>query len=179
MFLILQLADTDGSSTIPPSVHRVLNSKACRGIVKHLDCCLALTFSWWGMELQWFHTSSFWLQQLVPLCRGNYVWRHIAAFRMFPDCRRAETNFTLFPGKLMLYRNSRLPPLSRFCLCVHKFIPSAFQCAHGRPTTVPLVNLDLLHNKVARLGLDESWHGLRQHKLSLKRTSQRLRSAVS
>lgn len=106
-----QLADTDGSSTTPPSVHRVLNSKACRGAI------------------------------------------------MFGD--------TLLPSECSLI----VEELKRTSLC--------FQCAHGRPTTVPLVNLDPLHNKVARLGSDESWHGLRQHKLSLKRTSQRLRAALS
>ncbi|CAL5429679.1 unnamed protein product [Camellia sinensis] len=35
-----QLADTDGSSTIPPSVHRVLNSKACRGAIMFGDTLL-------------------------------------------------------------------------------------------------------------------------------------------
>ncbi|XP_047973390.1 DNA mismatch repair protein MLH3 isoform X1 [Salvia hispanica] len=107
-----QLADTDGSSTIPPSVHRVLNSKACRGAI------------------------------------------------MFGD--------TLLPSECSLI----VDELKQTSLC--------FQCAHGRPTTVPLVNLEILHNKVARLGIDAScWHGLRQHKVSLKRMSQRLRSAVS
>ncbi|KAL1566679.1 DNA mismatch repair protein MLH3 isoform X1 [Salvia divinorum] len=106
-----QLADTDGSSTIPPSVHRVLNSKACRGAI------------------------------------------------MFGD--------TLMPSECSLI----VDELKQTSLC--------FQCAHGRPTTVPLVNLDILHSKVARLGIDASWHGLRQHRLSLKRMAERLRSAVS
>lgn len=52
-----------------------------------------------------------------------------------------------------------------------------FQCAHGRPTTVPLVNLDLLHNKIVKLGSDEHWHGLRKHRFSLERSSLRLKSA--
>ncbi|GFY87723.1 MUTL protein homolog 3 [Actinidia rufa] len=30
------------------------------------------------------------------------------------------------------------------------------QCAHGRPTTVPLVNLEALHKQIAKLG---SWNG--------------------
>ncbi|KAI3462297.1 hypothetical protein Pfo_018960 [Paulownia fortunei] len=105
-----QLADTDGSSTIPPSVHCVLNNKACRGAI------------------------------------------------MFGD--------TLLPSECSLI----VEELKRTSLC--------FQCAHGRPTTVPLVNLDLLHNKIAKLGSHESWHGLRQHKLSLERSSQHLSSAL-
>lgn len=96
---------------------------------------------------------------------------------MFPHCRRAETDFTLFPGKLMLKLKLGFVTLFSFYYILD---PAAFQCAHGRPTTVPLVNLEILHNKVARLGIDAScWHGLRQHKVSLKRMSQRLRSAVS
>ncbi|KAL0462407.1 UNVERIFIED_CONTAM: DNA mismatch repair protein MLH3 [Sesamum latifolium] len=105
-----QLADTDGSSTIPPCVHRVLNNKACRGAI------------------------------------------------MFGD--------TLLPSECSLI----VEELKRTSLC--------FQCAHGRPTTVPLVSLDLLHNKIVKLGSHESWHGLCQHELSLNRSAQRLRSAL-
>ncbi|KAL7132155.1 hypothetical protein ABFS83_12G052800 [Erythranthe nasuta] len=103
-----QLADTDGSSVIPPSVHRILNSKSCRGAI------------------------------------------------MFGD--------TLLPSECSLL----VEELKRSSLC--------FQCAHGRPTTVPLVNLNLLHNKIDKPLLDESWHGLRRHKLSLERSAQRLKS---
>ncbi|KAL0431017.1 UNVERIFIED_CONTAM: DNA mismatch repair protein MLH3 [Sesamum radiatum] len=105
-----QLADTDGSSTIPPSVHRVLNNKACRGAI------------------------------------------------MFGD--------TLLPSECSLI----VEELKRTSLC--------FQCAHGRPTTVPLVSLDLLHNKIAKLGSHESWHGLCQHEISLNRSAQRLSSIL-
>ncbi|EYU39428.1 hypothetical protein MIMGU_mgv1a002289mg [Erythranthe guttata] len=103
-----QLEDTDGSSVIPPSVHRILNSKSCRGAI------------------------------------------------MFGD--------TLLPSECSLL----VEELKRTSLC--------FQCAHGRPTTVPLVNLNLLHNKIDKPLLDESWHGLRRHKLSLERSAQRLKS---
>lgn len=58
------------------------------------------------------------------------------------------------------------------------------QCAHGRPTTVPLVNLEALHNQIAKLGLindfspdDDKWHGLQRHKISVTRAAQRLCSA--
>ena len=56
------------------------------------------------------------------------------------------------------------------------------QCAHGRPTTVPVVNLEALHTQIAKLGLGvdgsiELWHGLRRHELSLERAAQRLNSS--
>ncbi|XP_058187200.1 DNA mismatch repair protein MLH3 isoform X1 [Rhododendron vialii] len=110
-----QLAETDGSSTIPPSVHRVLNFKACRGAI------------------------------------------------MFGD--------TLLPSECSLI----VEELKQTSLC--------FQCAHGRPTTVPLVNLEALHKQIAKLGSwsggsNGSWHGLRQHQLSLERASHRLSSAI-
>lgn len=110
-----QLADTDGSSTIPPSVHRVLNSKACRGAI------------------------------------------------MFGD--------TLLPSECSLI----VEELKQTSLC--------FQCAHGRPTTVPLVNLDILHKKIDKLGLRSSstcelWQGLCRQEISLERAASRLTSAL-
>ncbi|KAL6555855.1 hypothetical protein OROHE_007129 [Orobanche hederae] len=105
-----QLSDTDGSSTIPSSIHRVLNNKACRGAI------------------------------------------------MFGD--------TLLPSECSLI----VDELKRTSLC--------FQCAHGRPTTVPLVNLDLLHNRIANLGSPQPWHGLCQNnKPSLEHIFQHLSSA--
>lgn len=108
-----QLADTDGSSTTPPSVHRVLNSKACRGAI------------------------------------------------MFGD--------TLLPSECSLI----VEELKQTSLC--------FQCAHGRPTTVPLVNLDALHKQIDKLRSwnenSDTWHGLRRHVPSLERATKRLSSA--
>ncbi|XP_052196346.1 DNA mismatch repair protein MLH3 isoform X7 [Diospyros lotus] len=109
-----QLADTDGSSTIPPSVLRILNSKACRGAI------------------------------------------------MFGDA--------LLPSECSLI----VEELRRTSLC--------FQCAHGRPTTVPLVNLEALHKQIQKLGSsdgvwDMSWRGLCRQELSLERATCRLKSA--
>lgn len=58
------------------------------------------------------------------------------------------------------------------------------QCAHGRPTTVPLVNMEALRKHVAKLSsLNEAsidmWHGLRRHELSVERAAHRLRSATT
>ncbi|GAV83033.1 MutL_C domain-containing protein/HATPase_c_3 domain-containing protein [Cephalotus follicularis] len=106
-----QLADTDGSSTLPPSVLRILNYKACRGAI------------------------------------------------MFGD--------SLMPSECSLI----VDELKQTSLC--------FQCAHGRPTTVPLVNLEALHKQIAKLGVlddgsSELWHGLRRNKPTLERAAQRL-----
>ncbi|KAK0604478.1 hypothetical protein LWI29_015995 [Acer saccharum] len=109
-----QLADTDGSSTMPPSVLRVLNSKACRGAI------------------------------------------------MFGD--------SLLPSECSLI----VEELKQTSLC--------FQCAHGRPTTVPLVNLEALHKQIAQLGVlnnhtSEVWHGFRRHEPNLERARARLNAA--
>ncbi|XP_077220026.1 MUTL protein homolog 3 isoform X2 [Tasmannia lanceolata] len=109
-----QLSETDGSSSMPPAVLRILNFKACRGAI------------------------------------------------MFGD--------SLLPSECSLI----VEELRQTSLC--------FQCAHGRPTTVPLVNLEALHNQLAKLGLQnggstEAWHGLRQHRPTLERAKQRLISA--
>ncbi|XP_047310426.1 DNA mismatch repair protein MLH3 [Impatiens glandulifera] len=108
-----QLSDTDGSSSIPPSVHRVLNSKACRGAI------------------------------------------------MFGD--------TLLPSECSLI----VEELKQTSQC--------FQCAHGRPTTVPLINLKSLHKQILANNLEPvnegeilSWHGLRKHEVCLERAIRRL-----
>lgn len=53
------------------------------------------------------------------------------------------------------------------------------QCAHGRPTTAPLVNLDALHKQIAMLGHSSKaeWQGLRRHHITLERANQRLELA--
>nr|XP_011461560.1 PREDICTED: DNA mismatch repair protein MLH3 isoform X2 [Fragaria vesca subsp. vesca] len=118
MEFLQQLSDTDGSSTMPPSVLRILNSKACRGAI------------------------------------------------MFGD--------SLLPSECSLI----VDELKQTSLC--------FQCAHGRPTTAPLVNLEALHKQIAKIaslnqksGADQGWHGLHRHELSLARAEQRLNSARS
>ncbi|KAG7622986.1 MutL C-terminal dimerization [Arabidopsis suecica] len=106
-----QLADTDGSSTIPPSVLRVLNSKACRGAI------------------------------------------------MFGD--------SLLPSECSLI----IDGLKQTSLC--------FQCAHGRPTTVPLVDLKALHKQIAKLSGRQVWHGLQRREITLDRAKSRLDNAKS
>ncbi|KAJ6804767.1 DNA mismatch repair protein MLH3 [Iris pallida] len=109
-----QLVETDGSSTIPPAVLRVLNNKACRGAI------------------------------------------------MFGD--------SLLPSECSLI----VEELKATSLC--------FQCAHGRPTAVPLLNMASLHEQLAKLEMEkggpgESWHGLRRHAPSIERAQLRMESA--
>ncbi|XP_048334561.2 DNA mismatch repair protein MLH3 [Ziziphus jujuba] len=116
MEFLQQLSDTDGSSIMPPSVLRILNSKACRGAI------------------------------------------------MFGDL--------LLPSECSLI----VEELKKTSLC--------FQCAHGRPTTAPIVNLEALHKHIAKIALsnealNEMWHGLRRHELSLDRAAHRLSSATN
>ncbi|CAL9125724.1 unnamed protein product [Musa textilis] len=108
---IQQLVETDGSSTLPPSVLRILNFKACRGAI------------------------------------------------MFGD--------SLLPSECSLI----VEELKATSLC--------FQCAHGRPTTVPLLNMASLHEQLAKLKVDkggssETWHGLRVHRRPSIRRAQLL-----
>lgn len=111
---IQQLDESDGSSSIPAAVLRILNYKACRGAI------------------------------------------------MFGD--------PLLPSECSLI----IEELKATSLC--------FQCAHGRPTTVPIVNVASLRRQLTRLGAsrgrseaEEPWHGLLQHEASLERARTRLR----
>ncbi|KAH7689880.1 DNA mismatch repair protein Mlh3 protein [Dioscorea alata] len=109
-----QLAETDGSSTLPPAVIRILNFKACRGAI------------------------------------------------MFGD--------SLLPSECSLI----VEELKETSLC--------FQCAHGRPTTAPLLNMVSLHEQLTLLEMrlrapENAWHGLSQHRPSIERAQQRLASA--
>ncbi|PNT65097.1 hypothetical protein BRADI_4g37263v3 [Brachypodium distachyon] len=113
MDFIQQLDESDGSSTIPPAVLRILNFKACRGAI------------------------------------------------MFGD--------PLLPSECCLI----IEELKATSLC--------FQCAHGRPTTVPIVNVASLRDELARLGTlngrsqTEPWHGLSHHGPCLERAQTRLK----
>ncbi|KAK9164907.1 hypothetical protein Scep_000098 [Stephania cephalantha] len=137
-----QLAETDGSSNMPPSVLRVLNFKSCRGRLKSLSASLDIVLAY------------------IP-AHPCFYFRALGAI-MFGDA--------LLPSECSLI----IEELKKTSLC--------FQCAHGRPTTVPLVNLGALHKQIANMGLwnacsDKTWHGLRRHTLSLDRAKQRLMSA--
>jgi DNA mismatch repair protein MLH3 len=71
--------------------------------------------------------------------------------------------------------------LSLLLLCgtVTEINFTVLQCAHGRPTTVPILNVTSLHEELARLQMlsgtqAETWHGLGHHEPSLERAQMRL-----
>ncbi|KAL6586480.1 DNA mismatch repair protein [Orobanche minor] len=81
-------------------------------------------------------------------------------------------------GRAIMFGDTLLPSECSLIVDELKRTSLCFQCAHGRPTTVPLVNLDLLHNRIANLGSPQPWHGLCQNnKPSLEHISQHLSSA--
>lgn len=90
-------------------------------------------------------------------------------------------NFKACRGAIM-FGDPLLP--SECCLIIEELKATSlcFQCAHGRRTTVPIVNVSSLRDEIARLGMlggrseaDESWHGLSHHGPSLERAKTRLK----
>ncbi|KAG5123707.1 hypothetical protein JHK82_030444 [Glycine max] len=81
-----------------------------------------------------------------------------------------------------MFGDSLLPSECSLIVEELKHTSLCFQCAHGRPTTVPLVNLEALHNQIAKLRLmnecsSDECHGLRRHTVCVERAAQRLNSA--
>ncbi|XP_076906812.1 DNA mismatch repair protein MLH3-like [Bidens hawaiensis] len=87
-------------------------------------------------------------------------------------------NFKACRGAIM-FGDALLPSECSLIVEELKKTSMCFQCAHGRPTTAPLVNLVALHNQISKLGnwsdgSSGSWHGLSRHKPSLERAAHRL-----
>ncbi|CAM0953083.1 unnamed protein product [Alopecurus aequalis] len=86
-------------------------------------------------------------------------------------------NFKACRGAIM-FGDPLLP--SECCLIIEELKATSlcFQCAHGRPTTVPIVNMTSLRDELGMLSrgseAEESWHGLRHHGPSLERAQTRL-----
>ena len=78
-----------------------------------------------------------------------------------------------------MFGDPLLPPECSLIIEELKATSLCFQCAHGRPTTVPIVNVASLRRQLARLGApskaEEPWHGLSQHEASLEHARTRLR----
>ncbi|CAN6211363.1 unnamed protein product [Urochloa humidicola] len=88
-------------------------------------------------------------------------------------------NFKACRGAIM-FGDPLLP--SECCLIIEELKETSlcFQCAHGRPTTVPIVNLASLHDELARHQMlsgrqAETWHGLTHQGPSLERAQMRLK----
>ncbi|XP_062198745.1 DNA mismatch repair protein MLH3 isoform X2 [Phragmites australis] len=88
-------------------------------------------------------------------------------------------NFKACRGAIM-FGDPLLP--SECCLIIEELKATSlcFQCAHGRPTTVPIVNIASLHYELARLEMlsgrqTETWHGLEHQGPNLERAQTRLK----
>ncbi|KAH9619504.1 hypothetical protein KSS87_015650 [Heliosperma pusillum] len=105
---------------------------------------------------------------LGTLCSGCEVVRRGSA-------RISGTGAIMFGDKLLPSECSLIvEELKRTSLC--------FQCAHGRPTTAPLVNLKALHRRVLQLGSSHkgskmTWHGLHRNDINVARAKHRLDAA--
>ncbi|XP_039792441.1 DNA mismatch repair protein MLH3-like isoform X4 [Panicum virgatum] len=88
-------------------------------------------------------------------------------------------NFKACRGAIM-FGDPLLP--SECCLIIEELKATSlcFQCAHGRPTTVPIVNVASLHGELVRHQMlsgrqAETWHGLAHQGPSLERAQMRLK----
>lgn len=113
----------------------------------------------------------------VIFSRCYYVWRQTPTFWMFSRCWRAEANFTLFSS---MFQNTCIISVNECWVCHDSLFCT--QCAHGRPTTVPLVNLNALHTRILQLGSwsdlsKNTWRGLCRKEISLDRAKRRLDAA--
>ncbi|PVH64799.1 hypothetical protein PAHAL_2G358900 [Panicum hallii] len=88
-------------------------------------------------------------------------------------------NFKACRGAIM-FGDPLLP--SECCLIIEELKATSlcFQCAHGRPTTVPIVNVASLHSELVRHQMlsgrqAETWHGLAHQGPSLERAQMRLK----
>uniref|UniRef100_A0A0E0M499 MutL C-terminal dimerisation domain-containing protein n=1 Tax=Oryza punctata TaxID=4537 RepID=A0A0E0M499_ORYPU len=97
----------------------------------------------------------------------------------FPPAVIRILNFKACRGAIM-FGDPLLPSECSLIIEELKATSLCFQCAHGRPTTVPIVNVASLRDELARLGAvngrqEETWHGLSHHGPSLERARTRLR----
>ncbi|KAF8700657.1 hypothetical protein HU200_034004 [Digitaria exilis] len=88
-------------------------------------------------------------------------------------------NYKACRGAIM-FGDPLLP--SECCLIIEELKATSlcFQCAHGRPTTVPIVDVASLHDELARHQMlsgsqVETWHGLAHQGPSLQRAQMRLK----
>ena len=140
--------------------------------------------------LAYIYIDDLYVDGFLSFFRCNYVWGFLATFRVFPHRWWAETDLIVFPSKSSSQATCHLRERNRCRLMLFSNINTTLwfvlQCAHGRPTTAPLVNLEALHKQIAKIAslnqksdADQGWHGLHRHELSLARAEQRLNSCRS
>lgn len=151
-----------------------LHRSSCKAILTAVPCIL-------GVDLTAEDLSEY-IRQLAQTDGSSAAPPAVLRILSFKACRGA-----IMFGDLLLPSECALlvEELKRTSLC--------FQCAHGRPTTVPLVNLKALHRELEKFGNSERvlnqleitngnvakytrkcWHGLQKHRANLERTKMRL-----
>eukprot|EP01018_Ginkgo_biloba_P029458 Gb_13080 [translate_table: standard] len=155
-----------------------LHRSSCTAILSAVPCIL-------GVNLTAKHLTEY-LEQLAQTGGSSAAPPAVLHILSFKACRGS----IMFGDSLLQSECALLvEELKRTALCFH--------CAHGRPTTVPIVNLEALHRQVAKFGksthgsdrmLDgskatsdnaaqnpsERWHGLQRHRATLERVKTRL-----
>ncbi|PKA56543.1 DNA mismatch repair protein MLH3 [Apostasia shenzhenica] len=108
------------------------------------------------------------LEQLVETGGSSIIPPSVLRILNFKACRGA-----------IMFGDALLPTECSLIVEELKSTSLCFQCAHGRPTTVPLVNLTTLREQLARFGMHEAelsagWHGLIRRPPSVQRARHRL-----
>ncbi|XP_059066058.1 uncharacterized protein LOC131059993 isoform X2 [Cryptomeria japonica] len=155
-----------------------LHRSSCKAILTAVPCIL-------GVDLTAEDLSEY-IQQLVQTDGSSAAPSAVIRILNFKACRGA-----IMFGDMLLQSECALlvEELKRTSLC--------FQCAHGRPTIVPLVNLEALHRQLtkfdkashsgrgllgnssttsgnASLYSTKCWHRLQKHRATLERAKMRL-----
>lgn len=153
-----------------------LHRSSCKATLTAVPCIL-------GVDLTAKDLSEY-IRQLAQTDGSSAAPPAVLRILSFKACRGA-----IMFGDLLLPSECALlvDELKKTSLC--------FQCAHGRPTTVPLVNLKALHRELEKIGNSERvlqqseitngdgdvdkrpnkcWHGLQKHRANLERTKMRL-----
>lgn len=155
---------------------RHLHRSSCKAILTAVPCIL-------GVDLTAEDLSEY-IQQLVQTDGSSAAPSAVMRILNFKACRGA----IMFGDTLLRSECALLvEELKRTSLC--------FQCAHGRPTIVPLVNLEALHRQLTKfdkasharlLGNSSTtsggashysakcWHQLQKHRATLERAKMRL-----
>lgn len=139
----------------------VLRRQSRRLTLAAVPCILGVTLT--GKDLMDF------IQQLDDTDGSSAIPPAVIRILNFKACRGA-----------IMFGDPLLPSECSLIIEELKATSLCFQCAHGRPTTVPIVNVASLRGELARLGAvngrqEETWHGLSHHGPSLERARTRLR----
>lgn len=139
----------------------VLRRQSRRLTLAAVPCILGVTLT--GKDLMDF------IQQLDDTDGSSAIPPAVTRILNFKACRGA-----------IMFGDPLLPSECSLIIEELKATSLCFQCAHGRPTTVPIVNVASLRGELARLGAvngrqEETWHGLSHHGPSLERARTRLR----